>query len=466
MLKRWISLGAVAIAMLGATGIASASIQIPDVAIEKALSSSQFKVTFSYSTAKLVELKVNGMSVGTRVVNGELEGSANFRIDQAVLNEGQNKVEALVFDASGKLLGVENSTITVDPVTDSPVVVTMPKAGQTVLGLVNIQIELKRTFGKAYASFMVDGEWKALRNFEPYSYVLDTESLSNGWHEIQVWVVDENNTTWKSRKVRIFVNNPGGRTDRIETPPTVATVPPVPAVTDLKAMAPTIAGQTAKPVGTRPMTVTPPKSSTTSVRSLTPTGKRTAPVTKPATVKPATKPVTTKPVTQRNNGIKPLPAVNNTKPVTTKPVTTKPVVKPAQNVTAATQTVRITKGTRVNYSGALSLTYNARVVQFDVQPRVTNGVPFTPFRHLYEAAGGNVKWTNDDKTVRATGASDAIILKIGDKTALLGSGKLTLEYAPFIERGRTVVPLSFIGESLKVKVDFDPKSGHVLITKI
>jgi hypothetical protein len=33
-----------------------------------------------------------------------------------------------------------------------------------------------------------------------------------------------------------------------------------------------------------------------------------------------------------------------------------------------------------------------------------------------------------------------------------------------LERGRTIVPLSFIRDSLNVEVEYDPSTGHVLIT--
>jgi hypothetical protein len=39
-----------------------------------------------------------------------------------------------------------------------------------------------------------------------------------------------------------------------------------------------------------------------------------------------------------------------------------------------------------------------------------------------------------------------------------------METAPYIDRGRTIVPLSFIDDALNVNVDYDKETGHVLIT--
>ena len=40
-----------------------------------------------------------------------------------------------------------------------------------------------------------------------------------------------------------------------------------------------------------------------------------------------------------------------------------------------------------------------------------------------------------------------------------------LKALPFLERGRTIVPLSFINGALSFKVEYDAKTNHVLITK-
>ena len=40
---------------------------------------------------------------------------------------------------------------------------------------------------------------------------------------------------------------------------------------------------------------------------------------------------------------------------------------------------------------------------------------------------------------------------------------LKMEATPYIDRGRTIVPLSFIRDSMDVKVTFDPATGHLLI---
>lgn len=110
---------------------------------------------------------------------------------------------------------------------------------------------------------------------------------------------------------------------------------------------------------------------------------------------------------------------------------------------------------------------NAKAVKFDVQPRIQDGVPLTPLRHLLEANGGKVDWEALTKTVFGKNVDGAtIMVKIGDRMASINDKSIDLEMVPFLEGGRTIVPLSFIRDALQVDVEFDVKTGHVLITAI
>jgi hypothetical protein len=109
--------------------------------------------------------------------------------------------------------------------------------------------------------------------------------------------------------------------------------------------------------------------------------------------------------------------------------------------------------------------YNGRFVEFDVQPRVDEGIPMTPFRHLIEKSGGMVEWLKSAKEVNASADGQKIWFKVGDANAKVNDQSFKLEMAPYIDRGRTIIPLSFMRDALKVEIDFDPSTGHVLITK-
>ena len=496
MLRKFWKAGLVSLALFGAMGGANAFTRLPDVAIERAMNGQLITVRFSHTNARLIELKVNGISVGTRSVNGASEASTEFKLDPATFEDGKNKVEAFIYDDSGNLIAVESTKMEVDLNFESPVMISTPKNGSTVQGLVEMKLDLKRNFGKVIASFMVDGEWKAIRNYSPYTYVLDTETLTNGWHEIQALVVDENNVTWKSRKHRIFVNNPGGRTERATPVAPKVTTAVAPKVAPVAA---TLAGNSyaatvTKSGQTKFMGVSTPAATITSARMLTPTGKRTlvAPKTVKATPAKATpakaipsKTIPAEAIPAKVTTVKPVapkklppvsivaPKTTSTKVVAPKTTSTKVVAPkatpvkatPVTTVNSASSMARVQSGLRLNFNGNLKIALEGKIVNFDVQPRVQDGVALSPFRHLYEAQGGKVKWNNSTKSLNAKGGGNAIVLSIGSRYATVGNRKLSLEMMPFIEKGRTIVPLSFVSDALNVNVDVDSKTGHVLITK-
>jgi hypothetical protein len=221
----------------------------------------------------------------------------------------------------------------------------------------------------------------------------------------------------------------------------------------------------------------------TGPKMLTPTGTRVA--ESPAPKKVSTpKPVVAKtaPVEKPNVGVieitpvAPKPTAVAVAPKKTVTPTAKPTdmvamrVEPKadvlNNVKAASNLIKITKGQRLPNLGSYAVLLNNQYVNFDVAPRVDNGVPMTPFRHLLEKAGGKVDWEGLTKSVKANADGRSIFLQIGDENAKVNELSIRLETAPYLERGRTIVPLSFLRDALAVEVEYDKASGHVLITSL
>jgi hypothetical protein len=88
-----------------------------------------------------------------------------------------------------------------------------------------------------------------------------------------------------------------------------------------------------------------------------------------------------------------------------------------------------------------------------------------PFRHLFEAAGGEVDWDHFNKICEAKGIGNEVVIKIGDLYATVNGKTYQLEVASFIEKGRTIVPLSFVSEALNFEISYDRATNHVLILK-
>ncbi|HVL40068.1 MAG TPA: Ig-like domain-containing protein, partial [Fimbriimonadaceae bacterium] len=218
MKRNWITRACLFVGLALLSNAAVAAIQDATILIDRAINSPTLTVKFSGVTVALVELRVNGVSVGTRSVGNLKSGETNFTLDLASLRDGDNEIEIRLFDKGGKLVGRERTLIATDDGTHSAVFLRAPKMGATVQGPVEIQIGFGRTMRNAYVSFFIDNQFKSMTNVQPFSYIWDTQREANGWHELEAWVVDDDSNTHKTRKIRVFVNNPGGRTFRNPAP--------------------------------------------------------------------------------------------------------------------------------------------------------------------------------------------------------------------------------------------------------
>lgn len=470
-MKTWLRKICIVAGIAAAFGAHASALQDATIKIDRPVNSPTLTVRYSGVKVALIELKVNGKSVNTRVVNADqTSGESAFSLDTEALAEGENEVEALLFDANGKQVGRQTSTIKMAHKGDAAVYLEGVKSGGQIKGTVEMKLGLNREFRDIYVSFFVDDEWRSLRNTAPYSYYWDTTRHTNGWHEVQAWVVDEANNTFKTQKVKVYVNNPGGRTERVEDPTKTNTVAPKAPET------PKVAVNTQPRINvTAPLTLdTTPINGTvsnstglrnvpvnaqgvaTGAKTLTPTGKRNAaaPVAKPEVKKPEPQKIAL-----TNEVKKPEPAKVFT-----------PTVKPLPEKIAlsapTTDIVKINFGTRLNPGTKLNISYMGKAVIFpDVQPRVNvQGIALTPFRHLFQQAGCEVNWLSKEKGVSAKGLGQDIKFWIGNPNAKINNETIKMEVKPGLEKGRSIVPVSFVQKALKVNVEVDKKSGHVLIT--
>ncbi len=467
-----------AFATLAAVAASASALSVdPQITIDRALNSPTLAVQYTGATATLVELRINGESVGTREVSGKRSGGeTNFTIDLDALKDGDNLVEIRLFDRTGKLVGSDKTNIAMEKGGKrGPVFVSAPKAGSTVLGPVEINVGFGEKLGRSYVSFFIDGQFKSMTNFPPFTFVWDTEKENNGWHDIEAWAIDERNETHKTGAVRLFVNNPGGRTNRPGVP-TAAVVPTrnlsheialVGAEAGVRAMGMSTSALRVK--GTLPQGLPPavvermvPISNAvraavtganavrplvlanglaTGPKSLMPTGRRVALPTRAIPVAKAVVP-TVAPETG---------------------VAKAAIVQANATLVAATTMVAVGHGTRLPDLGAYTILLDGMRVRFDVPTRVESGIALAPLRSLVEKAGGKVEWIAASKTVRADNGGHVFELKIGDATARVDGGNLVLEKAPGITRGRTVVPLSFLRDALGMDVRYDKATGNVVV---
>lgn len=103
-------------------------------------------------------------------------------------------------------------------------------------------------------------------------------------------------------------------------------------------------------------------------------------------------------------------------------------------------------------------------LSFDVPPQIINGRTLVPMRKIFESLGYYVDWDKDTKTAIAVREDMTIRITENSYTMYVNSEAKTLDVAPCIVNGRTMVPARAISESSGYKVDWDNDTRSVLIT--
>ena len=97
-------------------------------------------------------------------------------------------------------------------------------------------------------------------------------------------------------------------------------------------------------------------------------------------------------------------------------------------------------------------------------PIIVSGRTLLPVRAVVEEMGGTVGWNGDTQEVTLSYKEDTIRLTIDSATAYLNEKAETLDTAPIIISGRTMLPIRFIAEGFGFSVGWDGDSQTVSIT--
>ena len=99
----------------------------------------------------------------------------------------------------------------------------------------------------------------------------------------------------------------------------------------------------------------------------------------------------------------------------------------------------------------------------DVPPVLRQSRVFVPVRVVGNAIGATVAWNGATETVTLVRGAVTVELRIGSTSAKVNGSPRTLSAAPFIQNGRTMVPIRFVSESLGVRVDYDSRTFSVVV---
>ncbi|MTV47720.1 MBL fold metallo-hydrolase [Heliobacillus mobilis] len=106
---------------------------------------------------------------------------------------------------------------------------------------------------------------------------------------------------------------------------------------------------------------------------------------------------------------------------------------------------------------------NVKVKLDDQEPVTANGRTLVPMRRILESLGAQLSWDQPTQSVTATKDGVTILLTVGSKTAYKNGTPVTLDQAPLIVNGRTVVPARFVVEAFNGDVKWDDATRTVYI---
>jgi len=101
---------------------------------------------------------------------------------------------------------------------------------------------------------------------------------------------------------------------------------------------------------------------------------------------------------------------------------------------------------------------------FDVPPMVVEGRTMVPMRVIFEALGATVSWDDATRTITATRDGLVVRATVGDRVIHVNNQRVTMDVAPVIVNGRTLVPVRFVSEALDAEVDWYAAGNTVFIT--
>ena len=105
---------------------------------------------------------------------------------------------------------------------------------------------------------------------------------------------------------------------------------------------------------------------------------------------------------------------------------------------------------------------NGKYLSFEIPPILENDRILIPARFLFEQAGANVRWNEEEQTVTITG-DKTIVLKIDSDIATVDGEQKTLDVPAKIINDKTFIPLRFISENLGFLVNWNEEQNRAEI---
>ena len=117
-------------------------------------------------------------------------------------------------------------------------------------------------------------------------------------------------------------------------------------------------------------------------------------------------------------------------------------------------------GSEGKVSDTIKVTVDGKLLVFDVLPTIVDGRTLVPMRAIFEALRATVEWNGKNRTVVAIKGETKIDFYLESRYPVVSGRKTELDVPARIIKGRTMVPVRFIAESLGAKVEWDKTNKY------
>jgi|GEM_PF-666750 len=115
--------------------------------------------------------------------------------------------------------------------------------------------------------------------------------------------------------------------------------------------------------------------------------------------------------------------------------------------------------------GSTAATVDGKPYTLDAAPYITAGRTLVPVRFVSEALGADVEWIEEKRQVVIRDGGKEIVLTVGSFAVTVDGAEQALDCAPEQRPGCVFVPLRFVSETLGATVEYDAATQAVTITR-
>jgi hypothetical protein len=111
----------------------------------------------------------------------------------------------------------------------------------------------------------------------------------------------------------------------------------------------------------------------------------------------------------------------------------------------------------------IQIVMNGTPIISSISPQIINGRTYVPLRAIAEGLGSKVSWDSGLQKVTVEKADKLLEFTIGNPEVSVNNTSLTIETAPYVVEGSSMLPIRFISEQFGLKVDWDAATNTVIL---